>query len=110
VSVCVYCTQVRENEELVLVFEFCEGSLHQAIVGQKAKGHDFSEAQVRGCVLQLLTALDYIHRKGYFHRDIKPENVLLNSEGESPPRSLIPLGGRQLASIVSYRGVMCASR
>jgi serine/threonine protein kinase len=36
-----------------------------------------SEAEVRGIMLQLLTAVQYLHRNGVWHRDIKSANILM---------------------------------
>lgn len=30
----------------------------------------------------VLTAVDDLHRNGYYHRDIKPENILVGHDGE----------------------------
>ncbi|XP_069506301.1 serine/threonine-protein kinase SBK1-like [Ambystoma mexicanum] len=35
------------------------------------------EEKVKRCAVQISSALDFMHKKGYVHRDIKPENVLL---------------------------------
>ena len=39
----------------------------------------FSESSVRTIIFQILQALAYMHRNGFFHRDLKPENILCSS-------------------------------
>ena len=39
----------------------------------------FSESSVRTIVFQILQALSYMHRNGFFHRDLKPENILCST-------------------------------
>lgn len=38
----------------------------------KDKDKPFSEAKVRNWAFQILQALEYMHKHGYFHRDLKP--------------------------------------
>jgi len=45
-----------------------------------AIGGKFSEKIARHYFKQLITALEFIHNKGYAHRDIKAENLLLDSD------------------------------
>jgi protein kinase len=46
----------------------------------KDKDKLFPEAKVRNWCYQVLQALAYMHRYGYFHRDLKPENLLVTKE------------------------------
>ena len=41
-----------------------------------------TEAEIKGIMFQAVSALAYIHQKGFMHRDIKPENFLLGESGE----------------------------
>ena len=40
----------------------------------------FTVGEVRSFIYQLLRAVSYIHRHGYFHRDVKPENIMVKNE------------------------------
>lgn len=38
-------------------------------------------AHIKRLMVQIIEAVQDIHRKGIFHRDIKPENILVSSDG-----------------------------
>ncbi|KPI85196.1 putative protein kinase [Leptomonas seymouri] len=79
---------IRENNELFFVFEFMDDDLLGAIKKSKL-GTNPSNGQsspyipytrIKSFMRQMLQALAYIHKRGYFHRDLKPENLLLRKE------------------------------
>ena len=37
----------------------------------------FAQSRVRNWAYQILQALAYMHKVGFFHRDMKPENLLV---------------------------------
>jgi len=62
---------VLENKKLHFIFEFCDGDLYKEI----KKG--LKPQQISMFTRQMLQAMSYMHKHGYFHRDMKPENVLI---------------------------------
>ncbi|MGC9524012.1 MAG: SUMF1/EgtB/PvdO family nonheme iron enzyme [Limnospira sp.] len=56
-----------------LVQEFIDGeTLQQELENNGA----FTENQIRSLLKDLLTVLDFVHRRNVIHRDIKPENII----------------------------------
>lgn len=64
----------------VIETEFCEnGNLWDYINNCRRA---FSEERFcKNVVVPLLSAVDFIHKKGYIHRDIKPENIFVDAFG-----------------------------
>lgn len=67
------------TNHIYLVLEFCSnGDLYEAI--RLGKGPLETE-HVRDFMLQLVSAVEFLHSKGIYHRDIKPENIFLDQAG-----------------------------
>ena len=52
---------------------------------------------------QILTALQYLHKKDIVHCDLKPENVLLTSETGMPQAKLCDFGFARIIGEKSFR-------
>ncbi|MEY3304386.1 MAG: serine/threonine protein kinase [Pseudanabaena sp.] len=78
-----------------LVQEYIQGdSLREHI----ARGHKFTESQVKKIAIAVLEILIYLHELSpqVLHRDIKPSNLILNgSEGEAQNIYLVDFGAVQ---------------
>ncbi|CAE7741191.1 SIK2, partial [Symbiodinium sp. KB8] len=75
----VYFSQ--QEEAIFSVTELAQGGeLFDSIL---ASGN-FSEAQARHVVWQVLSALAFMHRREVVHRDIKPENILVFGSTQRP--------------------------
>lgn len=63
-----------------LVLEYCsQGDLYEAIRHQRGP---LQTERVRTFMLQLIAAVEHMHKNGLYHRDIKPENIFLTSNGD----------------------------
>ena len=82
-----------DHENIVKVYDICQDGEIPFIVAEYIRGRDvgdvlksgpegwLNEQYTRRIVEQLLSALDYAHKRGIIHRDVKPSNILLNEEG-----------------------------
>ncbi|CAM9327599.1 unnamed protein product [Scytosiphon promiscuus] len=68
---------IRENDELFFVFEFMEGNLFELM---QDRGRTFPEPKIRNIMFQMMQAIAFMHKHGFFHRDIKPENTLIKGD------------------------------
>uniref|UniRef100_A0A9L0IGX9 non-specific serine/threonine protein kinase n=1 Tax=Equus asinus TaxID=9793 RepID=A0A9L0IGX9_EQUAS len=73
--------QVIESEEtLFIISEYVRGG---DLLDHLVKHGQLTEEEARGRFQQLISALQYRHRRGVMHRDLKPENVLLDPAGSA---------------------------
>ncbi|CAL5871805.1 uncharacterized protein PFLUO_LOCUS6058 [Penicillium psychrofluorescens] len=62
-----------------LVLEYCtNGDLYEAI---RLDRGPLETEHVRDFMLQLVSAVEFMHANGLYHRDIKPENIFLTQDG-----------------------------
>jgi serine/threonine protein kinase len=61
-----------------LVFEYCE---HDMASLADTKSKPFSESEVKRIILQLISAVAYLHANWIIHRDLKMSNLLYNNKG-----------------------------
>ncbi|XP_046538749.1 serine/threonine-protein kinase MARK2-like [Equus quagga] len=71
---------ISTEDTLFLVTEFVSGGdMHDHLM----KHGPLTEEEARDRFRQLVSALQYCHRRGVVHRDLKPENVLLDPAGSA---------------------------
>ncbi|KAL5260165.1 hypothetical protein ACHWQZ_G010322 [Mnemiopsis leidyi] len=92
---CVKLYDIYESEpHIYLVTELVrDGDLFDCIV----KNRCFAEHVVRGMMVDMVSALEYMHSRSIVHRDIKPENILVNRVSE---RYRLKLGDFGLSMVV----------
>lgn len=89
----LYDVVVGPNRDAVfLLFELCETDLHMIT---KSIKHPFKESEIKCLALQLLHAVEFIHKHWIVHRDIKLSNLLYD-------RGVLKLADFGLARTLSY--------
>lgn len=83
----------QKRDSVFLVFEYCE---HDLSVLLKMTQTPFKESEIKRLTMQLLAALEFVHKNWIIHRDIKLSNLLYNSRG------VLKLADFGLARTVSY--------
>ena len=87
---------LKDDLNYYVFMEFCpNGELFQHIVDNGK----LSEQEGQTIVLQLFSALDYLHKQGIAHRDLKPENLLLSESGS------LKISDFGLSKYVGERGI-----
>ena len=81
----------EDNTRIYLVTEFFEGV---ELFDEITTPGRFNEASAAHVMKQLLSAVQYCHKKNVCHRDIKPENIMINPKNKDQIK-VIDLGTSQ---------------
>lgn len=93
-------TYSNEFQVYYIVRELIEG---KTLRDKIQSGSKFSTKEVREILIQLLSALDYLHQQQVVHQNIKPKNIILRDEDRLP--MFINFGSiKQIVSTYGFYG------
>ncbi|GMR38235.1 hypothetical protein PMAYCL1PPCAC_08430, partial [Pristionchus mayeri] len=64
----------EDSDFLYIKMELCHSNLHEYLKNNSSR----DLGQMKSWFIELISALDHIHRKGRIHRDLKPANIFLD--------------------------------
>jgi serine/threonine protein kinase len=67
----------EEHSRIYMVMEWVEGRLLRQLLHEEKK---LPVERAIKIAIEILDALDYIHRNGVVHRDLKPENIMIDAQ------------------------------
>lgn len=68
----------QSEHKLYMVFDFFNGG---ELYHYLSEGGRFTEDRARFYAAEIISALDYLHKRGIVYRDLKPENLILDAKG-----------------------------
>ncbi|NWR36968.1 MELK kinase, partial [Tachuris rubrigastra] len=75
--ICQLYHVIETPKKIFMVLEYCPGGeLFDYIISKDR----LSEEEARVFFRQIVSAIAYVHSRGYAHRDLKPENLLIDEE------------------------------
>ena len=69
------------NKTLYIITELCGIDLFDYFTDEDLVDRNLTEVQILKIMHMILTAVNFIHEKGWIHRDLKPENICVEHRG-----------------------------
>ena len=76
--VTVYEVQ-QDDDQIYIVQEYIEGQN----LAEWAAAQSRSWEEITRRMIEITTAIGYVHQQGFYHRDLKPGNILIDNEGHA---------------------------
>jgi serine/threonine protein kinase len=95
----------RAGPKMSIVMEYADdGDVEKKILKRKPKQLHFPPSVVSQWTMQLLQALDYLHKRGFIHRDVKTANLFVTTS------SYLKLGDFGVAKLLDRNAPSIGSR
>ena len=92
---------LENSDYIFIVMEYIEGgTLRQYF---KKRKFNFSERQASNIMMQIISAVKYLHQYGIVHRDLKPDNIMITQQNDFGIIKIMDFG---LSKIVSPKEKM----
>ena len=69
----------QEGKQVYIVQEYIDGQN----LAQWAAVEPRSWQDIARCMIEIVTAIAYVHQQGFYHRDLKPGNILVDKAGHA---------------------------
>lgn len=89
--------EVFFDEDTIVIEQYVEGELLESLISKDAP---FNKQQITEIFVNLLAAMNVLHKHGVVHRDIKPGNIMITREGKAV---LIDFGISRIFSLENER-------
>ena len=70
---------IDDGDWAAIIMEYVDGESLKELIKRKGR---LSDQEIKGFLLQILEALDYVHENKLVHRDIKPSNFMIDGKGK----------------------------
>ena len=80
-NICKLYSIIENEERIYLIQEYIQGYDLNFFIKQREKPL-IKERKICKYFLQIISAVEYLHKLGIAHRDLKPENILINKNND----------------------------
>ena len=78
-NICRFKSYFQDQGILCILFEYCDkGDLEAYLKNQN--GFRLTETRIKKFIIEILSAVDYLHERDIIHRDLKPSNIFLKGK------------------------------
>ena len=91
---------------LYIILELADGGELFDKILEKIK---FSEKEAKLHFYQMVSAVQYLHKKNIAHRDLKPENILLSDDDANPLIKISDMGLSKLVDHTTFLQTFCGT-